>query len=106
MRSWKRNPALVGAGTGVIVRRGLGRLPLAIAGTVLMVGVLAGPASADPTGAKKAFSGTADCKSAGSYQVPAARAIASRASRQQIPASRSTRPLAAIPRLRTPAPAG
>jgi hypothetical protein len=32
-----------------------------------MVGVLAGPASADPSGSKHAFSGTANCGSAGSY---------------------------------------
>jgi len=41
---------------------------LGIASAALMFGLLVAPASADPNGAKNAFSGTADCGDAGSYQ--------------------------------------
>jgi hypothetical protein len=50
------------------VKTGLVRVPLAIAGTVLMLGILAGPASADPNGSKNSFAGIANCGPAGSYQ--------------------------------------
>jgi hypothetical protein len=40
---------------------------LGIASAALVFGLLGGPASADPNGAKNAFSGTADCGSAGSF---------------------------------------
>ncbi len=50
------------------MRTGLLRVPLAMAGTALLVGTLAGVASADPNGSKNAFNGTANCGSAGSYQ--------------------------------------
>jgi len=43
------------------------RALLAVVSAALAVGVLAGPASADPTRAKNSFSGTANCGAAGSY---------------------------------------
>lgn len=49
------------------MRKGLVRVPLALAGTALIVGVLGGVASADPNGAKTAFAGTANCGAAGSF---------------------------------------
>jgi hypothetical protein len=51
------------------MRKVLVRSLFVAAGAVSMVGVLAGPASADPSGAKNAFSGTVNCGSAGSYQL-------------------------------------
>ena len=40
---------------------------ITIVGAALAVGVLAGPAGADPNRAKNSFSGTANCGAAGSY---------------------------------------
>jgi len=40
---------------------------IAIVGAALAVGVLAGPAGADPNRAKNSFSGTASCGAAGSF---------------------------------------
>jgi hypothetical protein len=50
------------------MRKVLVRTLLVAAGTASMVGILAGPATADPTGAKGAFPGTANCGTAGSFQ--------------------------------------
>jgi hypothetical protein len=53
---------------GVMMRKGLVRSLLVAAGAASMVGILAGPASADPTASKNAFPGTANCGTAGSFQ--------------------------------------
>lgn len=50
------------------MRKVLIRSLLVAAGAASMVGTLAGTASADPTGAKGAFPGTANCAAAGSFQ--------------------------------------
>jgi hypothetical protein len=50
------------------MRKALVRSLLVAAGAASMVGMLAGPASADPSGAKNAFPGTANCGAAGSFQ--------------------------------------
>jgi hypothetical protein len=52
-----------------MMRKVMIRSLLAAAGAASMVGILAGPASADPTGAKGAFPASANCGTAGSYQV-------------------------------------
>jgi hypothetical protein len=50
-----------------MMRKVLVRSLFVAAGAASILGILAGPASADPTGAKGAFPGMADCGAAGSF---------------------------------------
>jgi hypothetical protein len=52
-----------------MMRKVLVRSLFVAAGAASMVGVLAGPASADPIGAKNVFPVTANCGSAGTFQA-------------------------------------
>jgi hypothetical protein len=51
------------------MRKALVRSLLVAAGAASMVGMLAGPAGADPAGAKNAFVGTATCPGVGTFTI-------------------------------------